>query len=410
MKRNAIKIETPSIEGTTIRCYYEVAGPWAEAFDLNQGFKVEYDVDVTDVPAGIAVVPLLANVLPMAWVYDAVVEVSVCDADFLACLPKVKHGYANMYPTMSFGGELRVGAIEENQRSAEGAVCFFSGGVDAFNTLIQHIDERPALLTMRGADVKLGDVEGWARVRTHGMAVARDFDVEFHEAASTFRSFLREDVLTRRVAGSGDGWWHGFQHGLGILGHAAPLAWVLGRNVVYIASSNTAETRAGVTCASDPSIDDHVRYCGVRVRHDGFEFSRQEKVRNIVQYSYRTGTPISLRVCWESKGGSNCCACEKCARTILEVMAEGGDPHEFGFSYSEDQFDSLMRKLHYISPIHYPFYYSDAARASKSNGIDLPKSARWILSGNLERIANTPVKRVADIGYRVFRKLRLLAH
>lgn len=140
-------------------------------------------------------------------------------------------------------------------------------------------------------------------MRTHGEAVAQDFGVEFHEAASTFRTFLHEDVLTRKVAESGDGWWHGFQHGMGILGHAAPLAWVLGKNIVYIASSNTAETRAGVTCASDPTIDNYVRYCGVRVHHDGFEFSRQDKVRNIVQYSQSSQIPISLRVCWESEGG-----------------------------------------------------------------------------------------------------------
>lgn len=408
MTRNVIKIEMPEIEGATIRYRYEVSGPWAEAFDLDQAFEAEYDVDVAGVPAGVAVIPLLSNVLPMAWVYDALIEVPVCDADFFACLPEVKRGYEGMYPMMRFGGELGAGAIEENRRPAEGAICFFSGGVDAFNTLIQHVGEHPTLLTMRGADVKLGDAEGWVRVRSHGMTVARNFGVEFHEVTSTFRTFLREGVLTRLVAESGDEWWHGFQHGLGILGHAAPIAWALGKNSVYIASSNTAETRTEVTCASDPSIDDHVRYCGTQVHHDGFEFSRQDKVRNIVRYSQGTCTPISLRVCWESEGGSNCCACEKCARTILEVMAEGGDPRDYGFDYDDGQFNSLMHRLRYVLPIHYPFYYSDAARASEANGIDLPKSARWISSDNLERIADNPAKCIADLGYRALRKLRSL--
>lgn len=409
MTSNVIKIETPEIGGMTIRYRYEVAGPWSEAFDLSQAFEAEYDIDVSGVPTGVAMVPLLSNVLPIAWVYDALIEVPVCDADFLACLPEIKSGYKDMYPMMHFGGELRVNTIEKNRQSAKGAVCFFSGGVDAFNTLIQHIEERPALLTMRGADVKLCDISGWTRVRTHGEAVAQDFGVEFHEAASTFRTFLHEDVLTRKVAESGDGWWHGFQHGMGILGHAAPLAWVLGKNIVYIASSNTAETRAGVTCASDPTIDNYVRYCGVRVHHDGFEFSRQDKVRNIVQYSQSSQIPISLRVCWESEGGSNCCACEKCARTILEVMAEGGDACQFGFDFDDRQFDRLMHSLHYATLIYYPFYYSDAARASEANEIELPKSARWIFSNKLERIANNPVKHIVNLGYRAIRKLCSLA-
>lgn len=408
MTCNIIEIAMPSVEGKAIRYHYEVCGPWAESFDLSQSFEVQYDVDVSGVPAGVAVIPLLANVLPMAWVYDAVIEAPICDADFLACLPEVKRGYEDMYPMMRFGGELRVGAVEENRQSAGGAVCFFSGGVDAFNTLIQHINEHPTLLTMRGADVKLGDIEGWARVRAHGKTVAQNFGVEFHEVASTFRTFLREDVLTRRVIESGDGWWHGFQHGIGILGHAAPLAWALGRSTVYIASSNTAETRTGVTCASDPTIDNHVRYCGIRVHHDGFEFSRQDKVRNIVQYSQSSQIPISLRVCWESDGGSNCCACEKCARTILEIMAEGGDARRFGFDFDGRKFDRLMHRLHYVTPIHYPFYYSDAARASEANGVELPKSAHWILSNNLGRIANNPVKRITNLGYRTLRKLRSL--
>ena len=408
MARNTIKIRVPSMEFGTIRCRYEVAGSWAEAFDLSQSFETEYDVDVAGIPVGIAVVPLLANVLPMAWIYDAVVEAAVCDADFLACLPEVKRGYEDMYPMMRFGGELKVGIVEENRQTSKGSICFFSGGVDAFSTLIQHIDERPVLLTMRGADIKLGDSAGWARVREHGEEVARDFDVDFHEVSSTFRTFLCENALTRRVEESGDGWWHGFQHGLGILGHAAPLAWILKKSTVYIASSNTVETRLGVTCASDPSIDNRVRYCGARVHHDGFEFCRQDKVKSVVRYSHKTDTPVRLRVCWESEGGSNCCACEKCARTILEVMAEGGDPRKFGFNYDDGQFDKLMLKLRYVVPIHYPFYYSDAAKASEANGVELPRSARWILSDSLERICHGPAKRIANFGCRVFRKFRLL--
>lgn len=89
-------------------------------------------------------------------------------------------------------------------------------------------------------------------------------------------------------------------------------------------------------------------------------------------------------------------------------MAEGGDARRFGFDFDGRKFDRLMHRLHYVTPIHYPFYYSDAARASEANGVELPKSAHWILSNNLGRIANNPVKRITNLGYRTLRKLRSL--
>lgn len=191
------------------------------------------------------------------------------------------------------------------------------------------------MLTLRGADVSLGDIEGWQKVEEGVREVSDNFKVDFAPVASEFRVFLDERALSRKVAISGDNWWHGFQHGMGILGHAAPVVWALGKRTVYIASSFTALDRGKVTCASDPTIDNKIRFCGARAVHDGYDLSRQEKVANIVRFSRETETPVSLHVCWESEGGSNCCRCEKCLRTILAIYAEGADPRNFGFTYED---------------------------------------------------------------------------
>ena len=133
---------------------------------------------------------------------------------------------------------------------------------------------------------------------------------------------------------SGDGWWHGFQHGIGVICHAAPIMYSMGKKIAYFASTYTKEDKGKVTCASDPSIDNCVRFCGARVYHDGYELNRQEKIDKIVQFAEQSGIRVSLRVCWESKGGSNCCHCEKCWRTILGLYAAGADPREYGFHYN----------------------------------------------------------------------------
>lgn len=405
-RANRIVIDVPRVSNNVISYSYEVEGPWREAFRLDQEFHIKYGFDVSKIPPGVAIIPLLANVLPMAWVYDAVIQAPACDADFYRCVPEIKRGYEGMYPMIRFGGALNVSQIEDNTGDREGAICLFSGGVDAFNTLIQHVDEDPLLLTLRGADVALDDDEGWSNVLHHIESVSADFGVAFVAASSSFRSFLNEGLLSRKVAASGDGWWHGFQHGIAIISHAAPLAHALKKEVVYIASSNTVSTRREVTCASDPSIDDNVKFCGARVFHDGFEFTRQDKVHNIVSYSRKTNTPISLRVCWESSGGSNCCACEKCARTILELIAEGGEPSRYGFTFSGKQFDRFMRRLRYVEPIYYPFYYRELAVAARTNGVNLPESAQWVLSDDLEDVCVNSRKKFFSFVSKAIRKIQ----
>ncbi len=80
---------------------------------------------------------------------------------------------------------------------------------------------------------------------------------------------------------SGDGWWHGFQHGIQVIGHAAPITCLMGKSTVYFASSFTSKEKGIITCASDPTIDNHLRFCQVKVVHDGYEFDRQDKVRDL---------------------------------------------------------------------------------------------------------------------------------
>lgn len=331
---NIIEIERPVITDSRIEYQYRIEGDWIEAFTLDEAFYIEYSCDISEVPSGIAIVPLLCNILPMAWVYDAKVIVPVCDRDFYESIPEFKKGYIDMYPMMSFGGEIEVGELQEFVPPRQnGAAAFFSGGVDAFNTLINHRDEKPTLITLWGSDVFLDDHTGWERVRKHLEQTSRLFETDYVAIKSSFRQFLNEGALYRRVMQSGDGWWHGFQHGIGLIGHAAPLAYALGKKTVYIASSFTAAEKGKITCASDPTIDNYVRFFGVNVVHDGYEFTRQDKIHNITQFSMQSGVKIPLRVCWESKGGSNCCNCEKCWRTILGIYAERCDPKDYGFEY-----------------------------------------------------------------------------
>lgn len=382
---NKIRIDEVTVKSNRITCKYNVSGEWSEAFKVDEPFYVEYSCDISNVPKSVAVIPLLANLLPVAWVYDAEIFVPVCDKDFYNSINDFKKGYEEMYPMIHFGGKIIVSELQENFCHGRGSAAFFSGGVDAFNTLVQHADEHPTLLTIWGADVQFEDMIGWERVLKHLQKTAEDFKVDFVTIKSSFRRFLNINVLTKKVSGSGDNWWHGFQHGIGIISHAAPVMYTMKKKVVYFASSFTIADKGKVTCASDPTIDNYVRFCGTNVHHDGYEFTRQMKIHNIVQFSYETQKDIQLRVCWQSSGGSNCCNCEKCWRTMLGLYIEGVDPKEFGFDYDEKQLrrlSSLMRSRP-NNFMRISTYRSLQADMKKNHDkYFYPKEIRWVYNIN----------------------------
>lgn len=390
---NRVIIDKVNITQNRIEYEYTVEGKWTEVFNLDKSFFVEYNLDLSSLPESIAVIPLLANLLPMSWVCDAEIVVSCCDKAFVDCIPKVKKGYEDMYPSMNLGGRLSVDKIEENHYETKDAAAFFSGGVDAFNTLVCHEDERPTLITLWGSDIKLDDKAGWEKVETHISRIAENFDVSFVTVKSNFREFLDEGMLNRLVRNSGDMWWHGFHHGIGIISHGAPIAYLLNKSTIYIASSFHISQKGQYTCASDPTIDNYIRFADAKIVHDGYEQTRQDKIANITSFSKETGKSIPLRVCWESEGGSNCCKCEKCFRTMMGIYAQGFSPNDFGFDYTNEEFKSVAKRMRkFPHPQLGELRYAPIQRAMRKNLCknDLPKEIRWFYSIKASKIGKHP--------------------
>lgn len=396
--RNAINVFAPVIKGNRIEYKYEVTGEWKEAFNLEESFFIEYSRDISGISQGTAIVPFICNILPIAWVYDAEIHAERCDKAFYESIAEFKKGYINMYPKIDFKGSFQVDVLEENCYNDGGAAAFFSGGVDAFNTLVNHCDEKPLLMTIWGADVKLNDTAGWKNVEKHLQSTAEKFGVEFVTIKSKFRSFIKEPVLSAKVIDlSGDNWWHGFQHSIGVIGHAAPVCSSMNKNVVYFASTFTASEKGKITCASTPDIDNFVKFGSTHVVHDGYEFDRQDKVHNITEFAERTGINIPLRVCWRSTGGKNCCKCEKCWRTILEIIAEGKNAQDYDFKYTQSDLKNF-HKLFYDKrniPSHViNVYYSKTQQIMRKNlnCSDLPKELQWFYNTDVYKLCHHPFR------------------
>ena len=78
-----------------------------------------------------------------------------------------------------------------------------------------------------------------------------------------------------------------------------------------------------------PRIDREFAVASCNVIHDAYELSRQQKIRVIVDAKKEADVQVNLRVC--SFKEENCNQCEKCFRTMIEIVAEGGNVNDFGF-------------------------------------------------------------------------------
>ena len=375
-------------------------------------FTIHYPIDIKDVPDSILVIPFLSNLIQLAWITDSVMKVPSLDKDFYDSLPKLKNALAQMFPETNFAGELVVDNVEENVSSAhsEKVAMFFSGGVDSFQTLISHYKEDIDLLTVWGSDINYNNEGGWTVLFESMFSSIKPFDLRLLTIHSSFRDVDNEKALYRDFSNQlKDSWWHGMQHGAGLLGHVAPLAFKLGYKKMYIASTHSTHD-VNVRCSSHPTTDNCIKYCGCQVFHDGFEFKRQQKIKNIIEFSNQNpNLPINLHVCWKTQTGSNCCSCEKCARTIYAILIEGGDPEKFGFPTYNIVFSSFSKKRTRIYLDKHPHLYhawfdiADRAKELKSSnqGTNQWKNTEWL----------TRIDRKKPKSYRVTKKpLRVFVH
>lgn len=339
-----IKIEK---SGNRIVYHYSCSEELNRFFTGND-FILEYPESIEAVPDGVLAIPFAVIALPMGWLLDCDVYIPELDRDFHEAIPALKKGFEEMYPEATFAGALHVERIVDcTPPEGNGAAVFFSGGLDATTTLLRHLEEKPALLSIWGADVGFDNQAGWSVVDRKIAETAATYGLDYVPIRSMFRQFEDVEALTELLQSVlKTSWWYGIKHGMGIISHAAPYAWLHGIKTVYIASSNCISD-GKQRCASDPTIDNHMAFCGCRTIHDGFELGRQDKTRYLIDYrKQHPGTPIRLRVCWKATDGNNCCACEKCYRTMAGFWVDGEDPKDYGFEYKPD---ALERMYDYIA-------------------------------------------------------------
>lgn len=136
----------------------------------------------------------------------------------------------------------------------------------------------------------------------------------------------------------------GFHHGIALLGLSATVTVVENIGTMLIAATYTQEFK--YPWGSHPLIDNELSWADVKVVHNGYQLSRQEKIRYVLKDYIRNNKRYPLlRSCWIQFRDFNCSKCEICCRTITSLVLENIDPNKCGFNVDNGFFDFLKENF-----------------------------------------------------------------
>ena len=337
MKRCTIEHITFVNNGCSIQYQYTFSTDIKKYFNSRAPYYVTYNLDVSTTPKSIAIIPLLANLMPIAWFAGFDVEVDVVDQVFFNSLISLKKEFNKYYPNKKFKGELIAKKLVDNTILGKETALLFSGGLDSFESYTRNYEKNPYLISIHGADVEIKDTKRWSdfkRYNTEEEIVANDKLFYIETNVRDFYTYKVELLV-------GIGWWGKIQHGMALLGVIAPLGYQLGITKILIGSSNTVEVDFG--WGSCPNIDEKMKWANSIVIHDGYHLRRPDKIDHIVAYVQKNNVHIKLRVCYsELRDGYNCSFCTKCQRTILGLLLSGANPNDYGFKVPKNIYSLIL--------------------------------------------------------------------
>lgn len=185
-------------------------------------------------------------------------------------------------------------------------ISCFTGGVDAFYTLIKHQEEIDDLLYVWGFDLPITEQNFYAKVKQHLSVVAK----KFNKNIVFIKTNLGFEVTNKYAS------WLDFCHGPAIA--SVVLLMSSEYKVCFLPSSSDYSVL--LPCGSHILTTPLWGCDNVELIYDGAESSRIEKVEYI---SDNKVVQEHLRVCYSSNDEYNCCECEKCIRTMASLEAIG---------------------------------------------------------------------------------------
>jgi len=341
MKRLTLKKIVFTGNNNTIQYKYELTPDIKKYFNIKSPYYAKYDQDISKTPESIAVIPFLANIMPIAWFVGFDVYIDEVDATFFTSLEKLKNQFIKFHPDKGIKGTLHVKTKVDNFFDGENTSLLFSGGLDTYDSYSRVYKKDPFLISIHGADVAIDDTLRWNKFKAFNAEETLINHSKLFYIESNLRDFYsyHVDLLI-----DGLGWWGAVQHGMALLGVLAPLSFKHKITDINIAASATNEV--SYSWGSSPLIDENMRWANCTVTHNGYEFRRTEKTQNVVDFVNDVKKDLKLRVCYaDERIGYNCNVCHKCQRTILSLILCNANPEQYGFKVPTNFYSLLFKNF-----------------------------------------------------------------
>lgn len=393
--KNRIVLQKIEIDGSLVKYNFTVNQEMKRFFNTETMF-LRYDQDMSNVPISILSIPFVNCMAGLSWLTGSLLFVDEIDETYFYAFKQLKASYSELHE-VNLKGMFVPSIIKKNEiMSSDRYLLLFGGGVDCHSSYLRNRDRVSGVINIygwAGTEDVVTDVDLADKKRTK--VFAERFGIDAFHVSSNFASQFNMSEIDKAYKTS---YWYDYLHSMAFLAIASPIAWIKACSNLMIASSFTKD-RIDLHCGSLITTDSAFKYAiNGQTLHDGFELNRQQKVALIVDYQRKSKSPYHLQAC--SFNDHNCCRCEKCFRTITELIAENADPRDFGFNIPGSVYEhwrSIIDQdiaLWGVSKESYYYYYFSRKRMLENyDNIKEKEFVDWFLNFDFEKAKREGLRR-----------------
>ena len=394
----SIVLDKISVKSNLVEYHFSCSKELDKYFTTKTMF-IEYEESIENVPNSILTVPFVNCILGLVWMSDSVLFVDEIDRTYYESIASLKRAYEELHEYPGLKGLIVPSIIVDNKiKQSSNSMLFFGGGIDCQSSYLRHTNSVTHILNIYGWLKSKDEINNVDRADKE---IAEKFSnlmgIKSHHVRCNFASqFNLQEIDKKLTQKLGTSYWFAFLHSMAFISIASPLAYLKGISNIIIASSYT-KGRANRHCGSFITTDTEFKFAtNGNVHHDGFELNRNDKVALIVNYQKKINKPYILQVC--SFNECNCCICEKCFRTIVDIISLGGDPSLFGFKHSsKDHWMHVVNRdiaLWGVEKESYYYYYYSAKKMRENyDNIIYKDFVDWFLACDFKKMKNEGLKK-----------------
>ena len=324
--------------------------------DKEESLFIEFPANRNEkIPEAVLAIPFVGIILTVAMILDIPVHIEEIDKVFYKSIPHVEQVFQSMYHTDKICMKVHANrTVECNYKPLSRKSLFFTGGVDATSALVSTISEKPLLVNIWGGDIRLDDKNSHQALDDYFNELCFSLGLQYFFIRTNAREYFKENKLCGvclKILGRKyyHDWWASIAHILSMTTTISPFIYANKIQEHYIGSSY--EIGANTFDSNNSQIVDAIKYCSCKLSILDEQIDRNEKVKRIIKYEKdyfskeNKASPFKLKVCWFRKSGENCCSCEKCYRTIMNIIVNHGDPNKLGFTVNRITLENIKRYI-----------------------------------------------------------------